>query len=318
MTELIENLLPIDEANAALKALRPEGNEIDYGQYYALADDQSLVHLPRLMAFQASINATGDSPWYRCKMALIPQNNINYMPWTPTIQKIKDAVEQRTGETWNLAHVIYYKDGDDSMGMHSDAMLDLVSGSKIAVVSFGCTRQMDLLKKTKSTVDGPSKIKLNLPNNSVFLLDEETNKHYVHGIRKQKNNETEDRISIVFRYVSTFKTDKEQFYGYELPFSTRQDVIQYESKRKMFHYLFSFLLTSFILWSFQIFTTNWLKLFISGFLWYFVIVITIQQVERVINNHRTMISNERLKELCKMKNFEIWDQRDMRAFLKSS
>jgi hypothetical protein len=51
MTQLIENLLSVDEAHSALSFLRPDGGEIQYGQYYALAKDHSLVRLPRLMAF---------------------------------------------------------------------------------------------------------------------------------------------------------------------------------------------------------------------------------------------------------------------------
>ncbi|UJR19344.1 hypothetical protein I4U23_022473 [Adineta vaga] len=127
MPELIENLLSIDEANATLNALRPDGNEISH----------------------ASMNPSGDFPWYRCTMSSVPQNKIIYTPWTPTIQKVKDLMEQKTGETWNLAHIIYYRDGDDSMEMHSDTMLDLAPGSKIAVVSFGTTQELDLIKSPK-------------------------------------------------------------------------------------------------------------------------------------------------------------------------
>ncbi len=245
---MIENLLSIDEANAALNALRPNGNEIEYVQYYALTNDQSLVRLPRLMAFQASINSSGDFPWYRCTISSVPQNKINYIPWTSTVQKIKDVIEQRIDETWNLVHIIYYKDGYDSMGMHSDIMLDLASGSKIAFVSFGSTRQLDLLKKHASTSNGPSQMKFDLPNNSLFLLDEETNKHYVHGIRKKKRNEVKDRIAIVFRNVVTFKTVDGKLYGYGSRFLARQDICQQGTQRKIFQYLFSFLLTALITW----------------------------------------------------------------------
>ena len=80
MPELIENLLSIDEANATLNALRPDGNEISYGQYYALKDNYSFVRLPRLMTFQASMNPSGDFPWYRCTMSSVPQNKIIYTP----------------------------------------------------------------------------------------------------------------------------------------------------------------------------------------------------------------------------------------------
>ncbi|CAF1055003.1 unnamed protein product [Adineta steineri] len=85
MPELIEHLLSIDEVNATLNALRPDSHEIDYRQYYALKDNQSLVCLPLLMAFQASINLSDDFPWYRCTISSVPQNNIIYIPWTPTI-----------------------------------------------------------------------------------------------------------------------------------------------------------------------------------------------------------------------------------------
>lgn len=318
MTELIDNLLTVDEANAVLNALRPDGNEIEYAQYYGLRDDDKLiVPLPRLMAFQASISSTGDSPWYRCKLALIPQNKINYMPWTTTVQKIKDAIEQKTGETWNLAHIIYYRDGDDSMGMHSDSMLDLMPNSRIAVVSFGCTRQMELMKKSRSTEDGPRKMKFDLTHNSVFFLDQNTNTQYVHGIKKQAENRTEDRISIVFRHVSTFVTNNGHFYGYELPFSSREDIVQHELQRRIYHHIFSILLTSLILFLSSNFLSNSMKLFISVFISYFAFKIS-RQIERVLDDYRTASGNRQLRQLCHMKNIEIWNQRDLREFLKQS
>ncbi|CAF1198227.1 unnamed protein product [Adineta ricciae] len=318
MPELIENLLSTDEANDAFNALRPEGNEVNYGQYYAMTDNASLVRLPRLMAFQATMNESGDFPWYRCTMSSVPQNKIVYTLWTPTIQKVKDSIEQKTGETWNLAHVIYYRDGDDSMGMHSDTMLDLAPGSKIAVVSFGATRQLELLKKRQSTMDGPSNMKFDLPGNSLFLLDEETNKHYVHGIRKKKKHDVEDRIAIVFRHVTTFKTDDDKFYGYGSAFLTKQDIVQQKVQQEIVHYLLSVILTALMVFFSPILTTHWWqKLVISGFTWY-LLYIAVKRTDRSVRDYRNNKNNERLQELCRMKNFKIWDQTDMRKFLKYS
>ncbi|CAF0924394.1 unnamed protein product [Adineta steineri] len=158
-----------------------------------------------------------------------------------------DLTKQKTDETWNLAHIIYYRDGDDSMGMHSDTVLDLALGSKIAVVSFGATRQFDLVKKYESTPDGPSQMKFDLPSNSLFLLNEQTNKHYVHGIRKKRKNDVEDRIAIVFRHVTTFKTDDGQFYDYGSAFLTKQDIMQQETRREIFLYVSLFLVTAVII-----------------------------------------------------------------------
>jgi hypothetical protein len=315
MTQIIENLLSVDEANSALNSLRPEGGEIQYGQYYALTDDHSLVRLPRLMAFQASVNSSGDLPWYRCTMSSVPQNKIDYIPWTPTVQKIKKLIEEATGETWNLAHIIYYKDGEESMGMHSDTMLDLAPGSKIAVVSFGSTRQLDLIKKQASTSDGPSEIKLDLPDNSLFLLDEETNKHYVHGIKKKKKNQVEDRVAIVFRHVVTFKAQNGKLYGNGSAYLTKQDMIVRDTKLNAFKYAFSFLLTVIMTWLLPLFATNWFKLATGGVYWVFISFI-VAQIEQIGGNYMDKIRNKRLQKLCQMKNFKIWDQTEMREFLK--
>ena len=314
MTQLIENLLSVDEAASVLNCLRPESGEIQYGQYYTLANDQSLVRLPRLMAFQASVNSFGDQPWYRCKIALVPQNNIVYAPWSPTCQKLKKVIEETTGETWNLAHIIYYKDGQESMGLHSDCMLDLAPDSKIAVVSLGVNRQLELVKKQESTSDGPSHLNINLSGNSLFLLDEETNKHYVHGIKKEKN-ETGDRVSIGFRHVLTYKTQNGKLYGNGLAYSTKQDMIQGDTKQKMLKLLFTFFLAACITWVFPLFSTN-IFILITGGIYWLVIDRIFVQVEQIIGNYLDQDKNERLQKLCKLKNFKTWDQNQMREFLK--
>ncbi|UJR20011.1 hypothetical protein I4U23_023145 [Adineta vaga] len=315
MAELIENLLPFDEAVSALNCLRPENGEIQYGQYYALGKDQLLVRLPRLMAFQASVNSSGDQPWYRCKIALVPQNNVAYSSWTPTVEKLKQTIEHRTGETWNLAHIIYYKDGQESMGLHSDCMLDLASGSKIAVVSLGVSRQMDLVKKQESTFDGPQKLNVNLPGNSLFLLDEETNKHYVHGIKKEKS-QIGERISIVFRHVLTYKTQSGKLYGNGLTHTTKTDLIQEDRRQKHFKLLVTFFLAICFTWIFPLFSSNIVAAVVTGGIYYLIIGFLIDKIEQFVGNYLEKNQNKRLQELCKLKNFKTWDQNRMREFLK--
>ena len=310
--EVIENVLPVDEAESALVALRPDGGEIQYGQYYALTDNHALVRLPRLMAFQATANASGDFPWYRCTMSSVPQNQIVYRPWTSTIEKVKTSIEQRTGHTWNLAHIIYYKDGEESMGMHSDTMLDLAAGSKIAVFSLGSTRQLDLSKKQSSTFDGPEQMKLDLPGNSLFLLDEETNRHYVHGIRKRKKNQVEDRVAIVFRHVQTFKANSGVFYGSGSACATKEEILQRERKLRAFKIALSFILAM---------TINWLfpsehSTYLTAGVYMLVTHLLVDLVDRAIRKQIGQRENARLQKLCQMKNFQTWDLSEMRQFLK--
>jgi len=317
MPELIENILTTDEAERAFQALKLDGNEIQYGQYYNLTHKQELFRLPRLMAFQASINDSGDSPWYRCKMSAIPQNQIYYAPWTPTMQMIKDAIEQKTNQSWNLAHIIYYKDGDDSMGMHSDTVLDLAPGSNIAIFSLGSTRQLDFLKKEQSSVEGPNQMKFEMLNNSLFLLDEYTNQHYVHGVRKVKKHQVEGRIAIVFRRVTMFKTEQGILYGNGSDFATREEIIQQAKQTNIVRYVLGLLLALLIAFSLPIFSSYTMKFLVSAALFYFTTQM-IGQVQQMRTDYLRKTSNERLKKLCNMKNYQIWDQTDMQRFLNYS
>ncbi|CAF4403613.1 unnamed protein product, partial [Adineta steineri] len=125
---------------------------------------------------------------------------------------------------------------------------------------------MDLVKKQESTLDGPSQLKINLPGNSLFLLDEETNRHYVHGIKKEKS-QIGERISIVFRHVLTYKTQNGKLYGNGLTYSTKQDIIQGETRQKLYKFAFTFFLAACLTWMFPFFSTNVFKLISGGIYW---------------------------------------------------
>lgn len=313
--EVIENVLPVDEAESAMIALRPNGGELQYGQYYALTDNNSLVRLPRLMAFQASANPSGDFPWYRCTMSSVPQNKIVYQPWTSTIERIRTLIEKMTGDTWNLAHIIYYKDGEESMGMHSDTMLDLAEGSKIAVFSLGSTRQLDLLKKNKSTLDGPEEMKLDLPGNSLFLLDEETNRHYVHGIRKRRKNQVDDRVAIVFRHVLTYKANDGVLYGSGSAYTTKEEILQRTYKLCVFKIGLALILAMMTMWLSSADLTN-SSTYLAAGVYTVGIYVLVELVDQFVRRQTDQKQNARLQKLCQMKNFQTWDLSEMRQFLK--
>ncbi|CAF1257566.1 unnamed protein product [Rotaria sordida] len=91
--ELIENLLSVGEAASTMECFRPENSQIQYEQYYASANDQSRVRLPRLMTFQTSLNSFGDQSSYRCKMYVgfssqfkdCTYNKIQYRPQSASV-----------------------------------------------------------------------------------------------------------------------------------------------------------------------------------------------------------------------------------------
>ena len=313
--KLIENVLPIDEVQSAYESMVLGGGEINYDQYYALDNTNNLVRLPRLMAFQATFNEFGDYPWYRCTMASVPENKIIYQPWSPTVLKIKNKIENLTGDSWNLAHIIYYQNGQESMGMHSDTVLDLVPGSKIAVFSLGSTRELHLIKKTKSTLSGPQQVQMNLPENSLFLLDEETNQNYVHGIPKKKKGTVQDRIAIVFRNVSTYKTVDGNLYSDGSTLVTRNDLVRQERKRRILKIVVPVAFGS-IATLFSCRGANHDVKLITGTFYSIVIGLGVQLIDHIVQRSRQAIENEKLRKLCQMKNFHTWNQQEMKNLLQ--
>jgi alkylated DNA repair dioxygenase AlkB len=83
---------------------------------------------PRLSAWY------GDARYSYSGMTLEPQ------PFTPLQLEIKQAVEQASGQRFNSVLLNYYRDGQDSMGFHSDDEKELGRNPVIASVSFGDPR----------------------------------------------------------------------------------------------------------------------------------------------------------------------------------
>lgn len=118
-------------------------------------------------------------------------------PFTPLQLAIKEAVERAGGVHFNSVLLNYYRDGRDSMGMHSDDEPELGPHPSIASVSFGETRTFILKhKRSKET------IKVDLPSGSLLLMTGETQKNWVHGINKS-NRVLGPRVNLTFRKIYT-------------------------------------------------------------------------------------------------------------------
>jgi alkylated DNA repair dioxygenase AlkB len=118
------------------------------------------------------------------------------LPFTPLQREIKAAVEQASGRRFNSVLLNYYRDGRDSMGMHSDDEAELGPAPAIASVSFGATRTFILKhKRSKQT------LKLDLEAGSLLLMSGSTQKNWLHGINKV-TAAIGPRVNLTFRYIS--------------------------------------------------------------------------------------------------------------------
>ena len=117
------------------------------------------------------------------------------LPFTPLLLEIKAAVELASGHSFNSVLLNYYRDGRDSMGMHSDDEPELGVNPVIASVSFGAVRTFILRHKhTKQTV------KLDLTSGSMLLMRGRTQHFWLHGINKS-TRVTGPRLNLTFRFI---------------------------------------------------------------------------------------------------------------------
>lgn len=138
---------------------------------------------PRLSAWQ------GEKRYTYSGLTLAPQ------PFSALVLDIRHAVQQATGRRFNSVLLNYYRDGRDSMGMHSDDEAELGPEPAIASVSFGATRTFILRhKRSKRTV------RLDLDSGSLLFMSGSTQKNWAHGINKT-SRPIGPRVNLTFRYI---------------------------------------------------------------------------------------------------------------------
>lgn len=117
------------------------------------------------------------------------------LPMTPLLEQLRAAVEAATGQRYNSVLLNYYRDGADSMGMHSDDEPELGPQPVIASLSYGATRTFILRHKTSKRT-----VRFDLGDGSLLLMSGALQRHWLHGINKTAKP-TGPRVNLTFRYV---------------------------------------------------------------------------------------------------------------------
>ena len=121
------------------------------------------------------------------------------LPWTPTLLDLKACVEALTENQFNSVLLNYYRDQNDSMGMHSDDERELGSQPAIASLSLGEERTFLLKHKTRKNL---KTVKLALPPGSLLLMQGDTQRYWRHGINKERRP-CGPRVNLTFRAIKT-------------------------------------------------------------------------------------------------------------------
>jgi len=121
---------------------------------------------------------------------------MNTMPFTPTLLQIKNKIEGNITEKFNAVLLNLYRDGNDSMGWHSDDEKELGENPVIASISLGEERMFHLRHKNNKLL----KFKFLLQHGSLLLMKGKTQHFWQHQIPKSKKI-NKSRINLTFRII---------------------------------------------------------------------------------------------------------------------
>ena len=122
--------------------------------------------------------------------------NVAPEPWTPTLVKIKDRIEEVSEITFNSVLLNYYRNERDSVSWHSDDEPELGKNPTIGSVSFGDVRTFQLKHKTDTSL----KISRDLPDGSYLQMAGSTQHYWLHQIPK-RTRKIGPRINLTFRVI---------------------------------------------------------------------------------------------------------------------
>ena len=75
------------------------------------------------------------------------------LPWTPLLDEIRQRVVKQVGQPLNAVLLNHYRDGQDSMGWHSDAEPELGRNPLIASLNLGGSRRFDLRRVGSTRIE---------------------------------------------------------------------------------------------------------------------------------------------------------------------
>ncbi|HBX54352.1 alpha-ketoglutarate-dependent dioxygenase AlkB family protein [Pseudomonas sp. UBA2684] len=118
------------------------------------------------------------------------------LPWTPLLAEIRRRVAAAAGQALNGVLLNYYRDGNDSMGWHSDDEAELGRNPLVASLNLGGTRRFDLRRKGQSRIEHS----LALEHGSLLVMRGPTQHYWQHQVAKTRTP-CAPRLNLTFRLI---------------------------------------------------------------------------------------------------------------------
>lgn len=142
--------------------------------------------IPRLQSFQGDPGIS----------YLYSNLRLDAEPWHPALNQLKSRLVKPCGTTFNAVLLNLYRNGQDSMGWHSDDEPELGQNPIIASISLGEERRFLLRRKDDHSI----KHEIVLAHGSLLVMRGTLQHFWQHSVpRTQKPREP--RINLTFRHV---------------------------------------------------------------------------------------------------------------------
>ena len=119
--------------------------------------------------------------------------SIEAQPWTPTLARLRDRLDDDTGTTFNSVLLNLYRDGADAIGWHCDDEATLGTEPTIASLSLGSSRTF----RMRRIRDGYT-VELGLEHGSLAVMYGESQSAWEHSI-PATSSVAGPRINLTFR-----------------------------------------------------------------------------------------------------------------------
>lgn len=152
----------------------------------------------KILMFGKEMSQPRKVAWYGEKDICYTYSKIKMFAneWSPTLKFLQQYLLKRTGQEFNSVLINLYRNGEDYMSWHSDDEAELGINPVIASLSMGAPR--DILFRCKS--DLSKKLKLQLANGSLLIMQGETQTYWQHMLPKRKKVH-EARLNLTFRNI---------------------------------------------------------------------------------------------------------------------
>lgn len=153
----------------------------------------------RIKIFGQWVDCPRLSAWYGDPGAMYRYSSLSLTPkaWTPTLLEVRNQLAETIERPFNSVLLNLYRNGNDSMGWHSDDEWELGLNPVIASISLGDSRMMKFRHRSDPEV---SKYALELSTGSLLIMAGTTQKFWQHEIPKTKKSVGE-RLNLTFRFV---------------------------------------------------------------------------------------------------------------------